>query len=130
MGYYTTITGYLDVAPPVPWSKIRDTRFLPEYFRQDDWRTFVFDVKEETVETDEGTLTRKGAQRIICGSEDGFKAYHAEEHLQALVDHLGPGYSYEGMFEGFGEENGDMWRLVVRNGTVVKIEPTITWPTS
>lgn len=128
MGYLTQITEAIYVTPIVPWSKIKDTPFRPECFNEKNWRTFVFDVQEEEVETDEGTLTRKIATRIICGTQDQLKAYHAEEHLQELVDHLGPDFAYSGRFEGYGEENGDMWRLHVRNGKVVKTEPSIVWP--
>jgi hypothetical protein len=46
---------------------------------------------------------------------------------QAIID-VSPGHVFTGRFDCEGEENADMWRLVIRNGRAVRIDAQIVWP--
>lgn len=80
MGYYTTVSGEIRIEPPIPWAEIRSSQFVPggEF-------EAVLVVEETSEDTPEGTLVRKQAVAITPCSEDGFKAYHLVEHVQAII---------------------------------------------
>ena len=125
MGYLTSLSGYLNIEPPLTYAEFKGSPFTS--FETDDGADILaLTVEEHDVETVEGTLTVKTATAIEP-YEDSVKAYDIEEKLQRIVDAF-PGHAFTGCIEGDGQDQGDVWRLYVRNGRVVKIEPTITWP--
>ena len=127
MGYYTHVTGRITIEPPLPWGQITGSRYLPEKLGGEFSGGINLAVIETTHETDEGTLTKRSAVAIEP-YEDSFKAYTTEEELQALVKEFGEGRRFSGHLYGEGEEQGDMWKLEVVDGEVVKVTPTVTWP--
>lgn len=121
MGYYTRYDGEISIEPPLTWNEIRNS----------DWATGTkFTVKlriaEEIVETDDGTLTRRTADALIPLAEDCYKGDVIPSVQKAIEDF--PGHIFNGRFDCKGEDAGDLWRLVVRNGGVKKVEPRIVWP--
>lgn len=143
MGYITNFSGELTITPPVPWSTIRNSKFLRENAANSsgrgEWREVYLVVDEETVPTDEGDLVRKYATAIKATWEYEAKNYEIVTHLQMLLDEIGVDYArgvgfvVTGHFDADGEESGDIWRLTVvkdstgRNiATVVK--PKMFWP--
>lgn len=128
MGYYTNFDGEIAITPPLLWSEIKDSPFVqPGPYGTVD-RDCMLRVVEETVETEEGTLIRKQAVAVLCTYEDQAKAYSIVEHLQELINLHGKGRSFSGYISAEGEEAGDLWRLTVKNGQAVKVEPRIVWP--
>jgi Family of unknown function (DUF6205) len=121
MGYNTSVTGEIRIEPPLAWREFKDSPFAGR----------DMDVKlridEETVDTDDGPLIRKTASAIVPAWEDSYKAYKLIEHVQQVIDAF-PGHTFTGRLECEGEENTDLWRVVIRDGRAVRIEPRIVWP--
>lgn len=125
MGYYTRHEGEITITPPLPWRDIKDSPFVDA--NQAD-KHCKLRLVEETVETDDGTLTRKQAVAVTCTWTGQTKAYRIEEHLQELIDLHGKDRTFSGYIEAEGEDAGDLWRLAVVGGRAVRIEPRIVWP--
>lgn len=127
MGYYTRVTGEISIEPPLTWQEFKDSPFLPGGSNDNGNFDVSLRTDEETVDTDEGQLVRKTASVVVPRWDDSFKAYHLIEHVQAVIDAF-PGRTFTGRLECEGEDNTDMWRVVVRDGRAVKVEPRIVWP--
>jgi len=127
MGYNTSVTGRIEILPPLSWGQFKDSIF---HENSDTWTDVVFDVEEVAFETDEGLMTRIQAIAVIPASEDGYKAYNIQEELQRLVNVFWPRHGFKGRLEGDGQDNGDMWRLYVNDetGAVYKVKAKIVWP--
>lgn len=128
MGYYTRFGGEIRITPPLPWVEIKTSPFVVtgDYGSVD--RDCKLRIVEESVDTDEGTLIRRHADAVVCTYDGQTKAYCIVEHLQELLDLHGEGHTFGGYIEAEGEEAGDLWRLMVKNGRAVKVEPRIVWP--
>lgn len=126
MGYYTRFDGEIGIEPPLTWAEIRDSEWLPVN-AIDKNHSVKLRVEETTVETDEGTMTRRSASAVVPLSDSQYKGYNVIEDVQALIvkhkDH-----QFSGRFDCEGEDAGDLWRLVVRDNRVTKVEPRIVWP--
>jgi hypothetical protein len=121
MGYNTSVSGEITITPPLTWNEIKDSPFLGCDL------DVALHVQEETVDTEDGTLTRKTATALVPAWEDSYKAYHLVEHVQRALDAF-PGHTFTGRLECEGEDNTDIWRVIIRDGRAVKIEPRIVWP--
>lgn len=119
MGYYTRFDGEISIVPPLTWAEIKRGPGLQDIRL----RTI-----EDTQETDEGRITRVTADAVIPLMEDSYKGYSIVEELQALVDAHGKRHAFTGYISAEGEEAGDLWRLAVKDGRAVKVEPRIVWP--
>lgn len=120
MGYYSNISGEIDFEPPATWTEIRASGAREEWFK--------FEVKSEEFDTDEGTLTRRSARKIVVIYHDDGKAYHVEEELAILIAAL-PGREFSGEFRIEGEDNNDISRLFVdADGNVVRWRAQLLWP--
>lgn len=104
---YTTATGEFRIEPPLTWAEIKNSPYLPE--------------------TDEGTLTRRYADAIVPVTDEPYKGYEIIATVQKIID-AHPGHTLSGRFDCEGEEAGDLWRLVVRDGRAVQVKPQIVWP--
>lgn len=129
MGYYTRVTEEIVIVPPIPWEDIKDSPFLPDNAgRSNDYRDVKFRIVEEAVDTPEGRLYKRSAAAVEPAWEDSFKAYYIVEHLQELVDAY-PNHQFTGFLYGEGEENDDIWRLLVnKDRRAVQIKPRMVWP--
>ncbi|WP_370665416.1 DUF6205 family protein [Streptomyces sp. IBSBF 2507] len=127
MGYYTSVTGEIRIEPPLTWAEIKDNPALPETAGGRSEYDVHLRIDEETVDTDEGQLTRKTCAALVPAWDDSFKAYHLVEHVQEMIDAF-PGHTFTGRLDCEGEEGGDLWRVVVRDGRAVKVTPSIVWP--
>lgn len=126
MGYYTTVTGEISIEPPLTWAEIKASPFAPSDTVRDDFDVRLR-IEETAVDTDEGQLIRRAASALVASWSDCFKAYYLVEHIQKAIDAF-PGHTFTGRLECEGEENTDIWRVVVRDGRAVKVEPRIVWP--
>jgi hypothetical protein len=62
-------------------------------------------------------------------TDDRYKAYDVLKHVQEIVDFLGTeAYRYLGHLEINGEEQGDLWRIIVKDGKATEIKPSLLWP--
>lgn len=124
MGYYTHFDGEIRIDPPLTWIEIRNSAWAPGGNSRWDVK---LRITEETVETEDGSLTRRQADALVPLSDEGYKGYSILEHVQAAIAAF-PGHTFSGRFDCEGDDAGDIWRLVVRNGRAEKIEPRIVWP--
>lgn len=127
MGYYTSVDGEIRIQPPLTWAEIKDSPFLPGSPNDKTEYDVRLRADEETIDTDEGQLVRKTCSVLLPRWDDSFKAYHLVEHVQAVIDAF-PGRTFTGRLDCEGEETGDLWRVVVRDGRALKVEPRIVWP--
>lgn len=127
MGYTTHVRGEFTIDPPLTWSEFKDSPFSPYPPAGDDRIELVLRVDEETIETDDGPLLRRTASALVMSEIDEYRAHGLLDVVQRAVDSF-PGHTFTGRLECEGEENTDMWRVVIRNGRAVKVEPRIVWP--
>lgn len=124
MGYYSTVTGEIAIIPPLSWKEIKDSPLLPHDEQRQDAKLAL---EESTVDTEDGTLIRRNAPRIVPATDDSYKAYDVVGAVQEIVNAF-PGHTYTGYLQGEGEENDDMWRVYVKDGKAIEVKPEITWP--
>lgn len=123
MGYYTRYDGEISIDPPLTWAEIRNSAWAPGGNSR--WNVKLA-ITEEAIDTDEGPLTRRTSAGLVPLVEDGYKG-DIVAHVQAAIDAF-PGHAFSGRFDCEGEDSGDIWRLVVRNGRAEKVKPRIVWP--
>jgi hypothetical protein len=125
MGHYTTVEGEIAITPPLTWSELKDSPFARA--TNPTLRDVRLVVTEEQVDTPEGPLLRRSAAALVPAYADGYKAYHLVEHVQQAIDAF-PGHAFTGRLDCSGEEAGDVWRVVVRDGRALEVRPQIVWP--
>jgi hypothetical protein len=126
MSYGSTVTGAIQISPPLTIAELSShPEFLKNNYNQD--QEAYIAVIEEIVHQKEDDLIRRTGDHIeVTAPDSDFSRYHLEEDIQAIVDAF-PGRTFTGYFELAGED-GDLWRLAVRNRRVTGIRPVITWP--
>lgn len=128
MGYNTHVTGEIAIEPPLKWAEFKDSPFnRTSVDAYDGTKNVELRVDTETVETDDGPLMRKSATSLIPAWDGSGKFYNLIEHVQEAIDAF-PGHTFTGRFDCEGEENTDIYRVVIREGRAVKVEPRIVWP--
>ena len=126
MGYTTTVDGEIDITPPLSWQEIKTSPFAPNDTTHGDFNVRLR-IDETSIDTEDGALLRRCAPALVPAWEEAFRAYNLVEHVQAAIDAF-PGHVFSGRLECEGENAGDLWRVVVRDGRAVKVQPRIVWP--
>jgi hypothetical protein len=129
MGYITRVTGEFAITPPLTWDEIMGSRFhvvCPD-LQYADGIDLGLRIHEESTETPEGTLIRRTAAALVMPEIDEYRAYTLIEQVQRVVD-MFPAHDWTGRLDCEGEDNTDVWRVVIRDGRALKIEPRIVWP--
>ncbi|WP_055588668.1 DUF6205 family protein [Peterkaempfera griseoplana] len=124
MSYTTHVTGGFAITPPLTWREFQGSRFASDNWRDSD---VVLRVDEETVDTPDGPLLRRTASALVMREISEYRADGLLGDVQAAVDAF-PGHKFTGRLNCEGEEAGDLWRVVVRDGRATKVEPRIVWP--
>jgi hypothetical protein len=127
MGYTTHVTGEFAITPPLTWPEFKDSEFAPHNITETYDPDLILRVTEETVDTPDGPLLRRTATALAMRGIDEYRAYHLLEQVQKAIDSF-PGHTFTGRLDCEGEDTGDLWRVLVRNGRAVKVEPEIVWP--
>ena len=129
MGYRLAALGTINIEPPIPWGKVRQSPFRPTYLGGDEDMDVVLVIGEVEHETDQGILLVREATGVEQRYNDDPRNRDIEHHLQLLVEDF-PGHAFTGRLDMEGEDQGDMWRLVINNvlRLVVRVDPIITWP--
>lgn len=130
MDYNTRVTGEIRIEPPLTYAEFKNSPFIAGDSLIEGSIDVRLRVEEETVDTDEGQLVRKTASALIPKWEEPYRAYHLIEHVQRAIDVFTTTgiHMFSGRLECEGEEQGDMWRVVIRDGRAVRVEPRIVWP--
>ncbi|WP_327066831.1 DUF6205 family protein [Kitasatospora sp. NBC_01302] len=124
MSYTTHVTGAFRITPPLSWREIKDSPFISPHWDASD---LVLRVEEVAVDTDDGQLVRKTASTLAMREIDEYNCRNLMAQVQKAVDDF-PGHAWSGRLECAGEENTDLWRVVIRDGKAVRVEPRIVWP--
>lgn len=127
MGYITHVTGEFAITPPLAWPEFKDSGFAPHNITDSYDPDLILRVAEESVDTDDGPLLRRTATALVMREIDEYRAYNLLDQVQKAIDSF-PGHTFTGRLDCEGEENADIWRVVVRSGRAVKVEPRIVWP--
>jgi hypothetical protein len=104
MGYYSTVHGTIKITPPLV---------------TEDLATFDRDNFYELTLSDDG--------RFLDADHESYKAYYLEEKVRELVANYS-GYQFSGILEVYGEDNTDIWRLVIDSDGVRHEEAKVMWP--
>jgi hypothetical protein len=131
MGYYSTVTGRIAIRPPLPWSAIRDSRFLPDR-AEANYLEVQYEVAETVEETGDGTVSRKQAMAVVPSFEDSYKAYDLADTLAEInTEIVAAGSLLWGYLVRKGEEQGDVERYGIQNGTTDTVsteKARLSWP--
>lgn len=127
MGYTTYVTGEFAINPPLAWPEFKDSKFAPDNAESSYEPSLMLRTVEERADAWDGPTLRITAIALMMREIDEYRAYHLLEEVQEAIDAF-PGHTFTGRLECEGEENADMWRVEVRNGRAVRIEPRIVWP--
>ncbi|GGK61821.1 hypothetical protein Sme01_03670 [Sphaerisporangium melleum] len=128
MGYTSYLSGEISIEPPIPWPELQGSPFIRTATNKEWDRLLWLRMDETTVETDEGTLTRKQAVAIRPSQADELRAHSLVRELQEIVKAHGAGRAFIGFILVRGEESPDIWRAAVHEGEAVEIVPRIVWP--
>lgn len=126
MGYVTHVTGEFSISPPLTWTEIKDTAYAPGATVVE-LPDLELRIDEVSAETGEGTLIRRSAAALVMRKIDEYRERNLVEQVQDAVDSF-PGHRWSGRLDCEGEENTDMWRVVIRDGKAQRVEPRIVWP--
>lgn len=127
MGYTTHVNGEFTITPPLAWNEFKDSEFAPHNITDRHDPDLILRVSEESVDTEDGPLLRRTATALVMREIDEYCAYNLLDQVRKAVDSF-PGHTFTGRLECEGEENTDLWRVVVRDGRAVKVTPRIVWP--
>lgn len=127
MGYITHVTGEFAINPPLSWPEFKDSPFTPHNITKPYEPSLILRVDEEPVDTDDGPLLRRTASALVMREIDEYRARGLLDEVQQAVDSFS-GHTWTGRLECEGEENTDLWRVVVRDGRAVEVRPRIVWP--
>ncbi|MYR60041.1 hypothetical protein GTY54_28690 [Streptomyces sp. SID625] len=129
MGYTTHVRGEFAIEPPLTWTEIKDSPFeavsTHAYLAHD--IDLSLRVAETSIDTDEGALLRRTGTALVMREIDEYRERNLVQQVQQCID-LFPGHTFSGRLECEGEENTDIWRVIVRDGRAVRVEPRIVWP--
>lgn len=127
MGYITHVTGEFAIEPPLTYSEFKDSKFAPDNITSSYTPSLVLRVSEQVVEKEDGVFLRRTATALVMREIDEYRERGLVDEVQSALDTF-PGHTFTGRLECEGDENTDMWRVVVRDGRASKVEPRIVWP--
>jgi Family of unknown function (DUF6205) len=127
MGYTTHVSGEFAITPPLTWTEFKDSPFAPHNIRSHCDPSLVLRVDEKTIDTSDGPLLRRTASALVMREIDDYRARNLVEEVQQAVDAF-PGHTFTGRLDCNGEDNPDMWRVVIRAGRALRVDPRIIWP--
>ncbi len=124
MGYLSHITGGCTIEPPLDAGELR---LLPS----EDYGLVRIETVEDVRVVAEGILTVRTGTRLGLAWDDAVKAYDFESDVAravAAVTEAGDGHAVNGTFRVEGEDQGDVWRLVVTGGRIARENARLVWP--
>jgi len=127
MSYTTHVRGEFAITPALAWPEFKDSEFAPHNITESYDPDLILRVAEESVDTDDGPLLRRTATGLVMREIDEYNSRNLLAQVQKAVDSF-PGHIFTGRLECEGEENTDLWRVVIRDGRAVEVKPQIVWP--
>lgn len=127
MSYTTHVRGEFAIEPPLAWSEFNESKFAPDNVENSYTPSLILRVNEERVDTEDGVFFRRTATALVMREIDEYRERGLVDEVQSAIDSF-PGHTFTGRLECEGEENTDIWRVIVRDGRALRIEPRIVWP--
>ena len=121
MGYYSSLSGQIDIDPPLDARELRTCVWLRPT------ANIHVEISETQVDTDDGVLTKKSGPTLVPYGEHT-KAYDLEENVSAFVAEYAGSHRCNGSITVEGEDAGDVWRIRVVNNVVVRETARVVWP--
>ena len=126
MGYSSRLQGEILIDPPLRWSQIRRSKFLPGSAGGSG--SLAFRVSEQVVEDDDGERIVRTAVAIEDAyGGDSVKHYEIPAEL-AEIARAHPGHEFIGTLILIGEEPGAVERYRFDGDRLVAERATLTWP--
>lgn len=134
MSYDSRIRGGISFEPPLNYREIRkwEETAVPSSLPSRSRRKSLYQrecsiklVRDSKVQT-----TDQGRVEVITAAsiEPANGATYLQDDLTRFVELFGEGRCFDsGTFDVAGERNGDVWRLKVENGEVVRQDATLVW---
>jgi len=130
MGYYTYITGGVEITPPIDENQFKDV------IGSDGECYFVLTDQvdgDEDVQIINGQITvvgqTAGHSQVDIAFEESVKAYDFDGQVQTLVETAKKhGHTVNGQFDGDGEESEDFWRVNIVNNKIIAESGSIVFP--
>lgn len=123
MGYNTRLEGSIKIAPPLSAVELREH---PEVSNSD-IRSVAVPVVKQRKDTNDGYTVILEGREIVPTTEDEHKAYGLLDELRQYATFY-PDHAYSGYIYCYGEEQGDIWRVSIKDGKVLEERPKIVWP--
>src|SRR5215469_2186049 len=123
MGYYSTISGEITINPPLRWSEVKDTKFLPAPSGD---RALRIRCIEETNNTDDGEILIRRGVAIADNLGEAAKYYELEGELREILSAY-PDRKFTGYIVRVGDENGDVERYWIQDGRVHSEKAALVW---
>jgi len=128
---YTVATGEFRIEPPLTWPKFKSSPYHPAQKRSEP--DVLFEVETTEVDGEQGVMLLHRAVAVHPYAPGRPFAYRVglAETLRKLLAEYGDRHQFTGYFEcrtSRDDVQCDWYRLTVRDGEVVRVEPTITWP--
>ncbi|MFM9616781.1 DUF6205 family protein [Streptomyces turgidiscabies] len=127
MSYRTHVTGEYAINPPLAWPEFKDSEFAPDNITESYDPDLILRVAEETVDTADGPLLKRTATALVMREIDEYNSRNLLNQVQKAIESF-PGHTFTGRLDCEGEENTDLWRVVIRDGRAIKVTPRIVWP--
>lgn len=127
MGYTTHVTGEFAINPPLTYSEFKDSKFAPDNVENSYTPSLILRVHEQMVEKDDGVFLRRTATALVMREIDEYRERGLVDEVQSAIDAF-PGHTFTGRLDCEGDENTDIWRVIIRDGRAVKVTPRIVWP--
>lgn len=120
MGYQARYTGEITINPPLTWEEL-DGIGSPVITLTD----VRIRCHDEDASTPTARVTIITGVAVVAAASLG-AGYDMVADLQALLDTFGA-ERFTGHIEATGED-GDKWRLAIRDGKAIQVHPKIVWP--
>jgi hypothetical protein len=130
MSYLSRVTGRIQITPPLPWSAIQDSKFLPSRTALGD-AAVRYDIRETETNTNDGKTTVIVATGVLAGiGGQQFKAYSLRDDLNEIGKEItAAGSTWAGALVRVGEDVGDIERFRVGAlGLIVQERALLRWP--
>lgn len=134
MGYYTRMDGDIKITPPITYKEFVQAGYdlgTKEYGNwlplKDGYHEFGFNIETRNEVTDTGRLQVIWAE-WISPADDDTKAYGWKKAFDVLLVDFGANHQFTGVVMCYGEEGGDVWRIVWRDNKPVQEQPELRWP--
>lgn len=124
MSYPAYVTGRITITPPLSHTELTARPELAGHGK--DHRQAWVHVTETTIETPEGTLTRREGAAIVAYSGDESPWTLGDDLLE--ISRAFPDREYGGYLELRYTDDGTRTRMGVKDGEVTEVQGRLIWP--